>query len=103
MPILRDGKLVGIVSRSNLVQALATSSSTGSQRQRNITRFAPRFVRLAEQHWTGLGDRNIIVVDGVAHVWGLVGSPSERKALIALAEGVPGVTRVRDEMIPVYH
>jgi hypothetical protein len=48
------------------------------------------------------GDRNIIVVDGVAHVWGLVGSPSERKALIVLAEGVPGVTGVRDEMIPAY-
>ena len=58
--------------------------------------------RLAEQHWTDFGDRNIIVVDGVAHVWGLVGSPSERKALIALAEGVPGVTGLRDEMISAY-
>jgi osmotically-inducible protein OsmY len=33
------------------------------------------------------------------HLWGLVGSPVERKALIALAEGVPGVTGVVDEMI----
>jgi hypothetical protein len=33
---------------------------------------------------------------------GLIGSDAERKALIALAEGVPGVTQVVDEMIPAY-
>jgi hypothetical protein len=37
-----------------------------------------------------------------AMIRGLVGSPSERKALIALAEGVPGVTVARDEMIAAY-
>jgi len=36
------------------------------------------------------------------HLWGLVGSEAERKALLALAESVPGVTRVADEMIPAY-
>jgi osmotically-inducible protein OsmY len=33
---------------------------------------------------------------------GLVASEEERKALLALAEGVPGVSRVSDEMIPGY-
>ena len=36
------------------------------------------------------------------HLWGPVGSPAERTALIALAEDVPGVTEVVDEMIPAY-
>jgi osmotically-inducible protein OsmY len=36
------------------------------------------------------------------HLWGLISSESERKALIALAEGVPGVVSVSDEMIPTY-
>jgi osmotically-inducible protein OsmY len=44
----------------------------------------------------------MIVSDGVVHLWGLVGSPEEHKALIALAEEVPGVVRVADEMIPAY-
>jgi osmotically-inducible protein OsmY len=35
-------------------------------------------------------------------LWGLVGSEAERKALAALAEEVPGVVRVSDEMIPAY-
>jgi osmotically-inducible protein OsmY len=42
------------------------------------------------------------VTDGVVHLWGLVGSDEERKALTALAEGVPGVVGVSDEMIPAY-
>jgi hypothetical protein len=49
-----------------------------------------------------IGSRNAIVADGEVHLWGLVGSDAERKALIALAEGVPGVTSVIDEMIPAY-
>jgi osmotically-inducible protein OsmY len=36
------------------------------------------------------------------HLWGLVGSEAERKALLALAERVPGVSKVSDEMIPAY-
>jgi osmotically-inducible protein OsmY len=48
------------------------------------------------------GKRNIIGRGGVVHLWGLVGSDAEHKALIALAEGVPGVSRVSDEMIAAY-
>jgi osmotically-inducible protein OsmY len=39
---------------------------------------------------------------GVVHLWGLVGSPEERTALVALAEGVRVVVGVSDEMIPSY-
>jgi osmotically-inducible protein OsmY len=44
----------------------------------------------------------VIVTDGKVHLWGLISSEAERKALIALAEGVPGVTEVIDETIPAY-
>jgi osmotically-inducible protein OsmY len=55
-----------------------------------------------QRQWTDFGSRNIIVQDGVVHLWGLVSSESERKALTALAGGVPGVSEVADEMIPSY-
>jgi osmotically-inducible protein OsmY len=45
---------------------------------------------------------NITVNAGVVHLWGLVGSEAERKALLALAEGMPGVARVTDEIISAY-
>jgi osmotically-inducible protein OsmY len=44
----------------------------------------------------------VIVRGGVVHLWGLVDSELKRKALAALAEEVPGVVRVSDEMIPSY-
>jgi signal-transduction protein with cAMP-binding, CBS, and nucleotidyltransferase domain len=104
VPIVRDGELVGIVSRSNLVQALASNGGAASQsldasrtiRQEILSRLEQ------QQSWTDFGSRNVIVTDGKVHLWGLISSEAERKALIALAEGVPGVTEVIDETIPGY-
>ncbi len=105
VPVTRHGKLIGVVSRSNLIQALASSVATGYG---SSTELGDREIRselldrLGRQSWTDFGGRNIIVSNGVVHVWGLVGSEAEREALIALAEGVPGVSRVSDEMIPIH-
>src|SRR5262245_56279831 len=103
VPILRDGKAVGIVSRSNLIQALASTRAerpSGANSDRTIR--LELLDRLGHQPWTDFGSRNVIVSDGVVHLWGLVASEEERKALVALAEGVPGVVRVSDEMVPAY-
>jgi CBS domain-containing protein len=103
IPILRDSKLVGVVSQSNLIQALASSQAQahgGAETDRDIR--VQILSRLGEQDWTDFGSRNVIVTDGVVHLWGLVGSEEERKALTALAEDVPGVVSVSDEMIPAY-
>ncbi|WOJ88139.1 CBS domain-containing protein [Methylocapsa polymorpha] len=103
VPILKDGKLVGIVSRSNLIQALASAPPAPADDQladRGIR--AAILAQLAKQSWTDFGERNIVVSNGVVHIWGLVSSPDERKALIALAEDVSGVREVSDEMIASY-
>jgi CBS-domain-containing membrane protein len=105
LPILRAGKLVGIVSRSNLIQALASSqvqTSAGSDTASDRKIRLELLDRLDDQSWTDFGERNVIVSDGIVHLWGLVGSADEHKALLALAEGVPGVISVSDEMIPGY-
>jgi len=103
VPIIKEGKLVGIVSRSNLIQALASAQigvHPAIEADRTIR--SELLSRLAEQDWTNFGSRNVIVTQGVVHLWGLVGSEDERHALTALAEDVPGVVRVSDEMIPAY-
>lgn len=105
VPILRSGKLVGIVSRSNLIQALASSrapAAAGAAADADRKIRSELLDRLGDQDWTDFGERNVIVHGGVVHLWGLVGSPQEHKALIALAENVPGVASVSDEMIPAY-
>jgi CBS-domain-containing membrane protein len=102
VPILRDGKLVGIVSRSNLIQALASSLHAEPAKEADREIRVQLLSRLGDQDWTSFGARNVIVNDGVVHLWGLVGSPQERTALVALAEGTRGVVGVSDEMIPSY-
>ena len=104
VPIVRDGKLVGIVSRANLIQALASAqlAPTGASAASDRDIRASLLDRLAQQTWTGFDTRNVIVTGGTVHLWGLIGSDAERKALVALAEGVPGVVAVTDEMIAAY-
>jgi CBS-domain-containing membrane protein len=100
VPVLRDNELVGIVSRTNLIQALASAAVTAdapSDECRSIR--DELLMRLKEQSWTDFGSRNVIVKDGEVHLWGLVGSEDERRALVVLAEGVPGVTKVIDQTI----
>jgi CBS domain-containing protein len=103
VPITRGGKVVGVVSRANLIQALA--SVVGAVEESGTTDRKIRddlLDRLKQQPWTDFGARNVIVSGGEVHLWGLVNSDSERRALIALAENVPGVTRVADEMFGSY-
>ena len=94
------------VSRSNLIQALASAEAglqppaEGAAADRDIRNAV--LARLADQPWTDFGERNIVVSDKVVHLWGLVGSPEEHKALLALAEGIPGVRKISDEMIASY-
>jgi CBS domain-containing protein len=103
VPVVKDGKLVGIVSRANLIQALASVVSRIDQHDETDRQIRlDLLARLQEQTWTDFGSRNITVSGGVVHLWGLVGSEAERKALCALAECTPGVSEVSDEMIPSY-
>ena len=103
VPVVKDGKLIGIVSRANLIQALASVVGRVDQHDETDRQIRLDLLsRLTDQKWTGFGDRNITVGNGVVHLWGLVGSEEERQALLALAESVRGVSRVSDEMIKAY-
>jgi CBS domain-containing protein len=103
VPAVRDGRVVGIVSRANLIQALASVVGRGEMAESTDQWIREELLsRLEEQPWTDFGDRNITVHDGIVHIWGRVGSEAERTALVALAEQVSGVARVPDEMIAAY-
>jgi len=99
VPIIRDGKVAGIVSRANLMQALASLVGEADESPTTDRRIRDELLdKLKEQRWTDFGSRNVTVRGGEVHLWGLISSDSERKALTALAESTPGVTRVVDEM-----
>ena len=99
VPVVDGDKVVGIVSRANLVQALAT--------------VAPAPPELAQGNDAEIHDAicgeiekiagvpsplmdNVTVNNGIVHLWGYVGSENERKALRIAAERISGVREVRD-------
>jgi CBS domain-containing protein len=104
VPVLRQGELVGIVSRANLVQALASAHEEAPPEidptDREIR--AALLGEITGRPWAFAG-RNIIVRDGVVHLWGVFRSPEAVKAVRVAAEGIPGVKGVEDhtESFPV--
>jgi CBS domain-containing protein len=103
VPVLRDGQLVGIVSRANLVQALATKSPSviAATAQSDDAIREQLLAELGHRSWWKSFITNLIVMDGVVHYWGLFGSEDERTAARVAAENIPGVRRVEDHRIRV--
>ena len=101
IPIVEDGKVVGIVSRANLLQALASLS----KRAEVATRVDDSQIRdkvlsqLNVEPWTRPSLINVIVQDGTVELWGIVDSASEKKAVRIAAEVTPGVRAVNDNLI----
>lgn len=100
VPVAKDGKVIGIVSRANLVQALAASSpsepdgGTADRRIRDLV-----LAEYARRPWGLRSENNVIVKKGVVHLWGLVVSEAERDALRVAAESIPGVKGFEDHTI----
>jgi CBS-domain-containing membrane protein len=98
VPVLRDGKLAGIVTRSNLLQVLATANVS---KPMNV---ADRIIRqqlsdeLKAQPWAHLLAKNIVVENGIVHLFGIVPSNEERHALRLAAENQVGVKAVEDHL-----
>jgi CBS domain-containing protein len=98
LPVLRDGKLVGIVSRANLLRALAERiARPGAADDDRISDAI--LAEMRAQPWGGdASDGDVMVQDGVVHMWGTVDSEAARHARIAAAESTDGVRRVDDHM-----
>lgn len=97
VPVVHQDRIVGVVARSNLVKALSTlaPASPTVPGDRAIRR---KVVTEIERHgWQPL-TKNIQVRDGVVHLWGVVASVKERRAIQVAASNVPGVTQVKDHM-----
>ena len=101
VPVVRDGKIVGIVSRANLVRALAMTITEGVGDGDDRTIRDKLLAELKAQKWAEVSPANVTVKDGVVHLWSSYLSEQERRALIVAAESVPGVRRVEDHMRPV--
>ena len=98
VPIVRDGRLVGIVSRANLVQAIATSGSDLDVPLSDTTIREQLLTHLNKEDWAHTALLNVTVNGGVVDLWGFIESDTERKAIRIAAEATPGVRAVNDHM-----
>jgi CBS domain-containing protein len=100
VPVVKDGKVVGIVSRANLVQAFASSapqqadSAVGDRRIRDMV-----LAEYRRHPWGPRAEANVVVTDGGVHIFGLVDSEAEQHALRVAAEGIPGVKGFQDHTV----
>ncbi len=98
LPVTRGGRMVGIISRANLMHALASlarelpapAGGDAAIRQTILT-------ALGKQHWAP--HINVVVKNGVAELWGIVMDERERQGLVVAAENVPGVKQVHDHLV----
>jgi len=101
VPIIDKGKLVGIVSRANLLQALASlSTNAASATQANDVEIREKVLtQLNAESWMRTSLINVIVQEGTVELWGVVDSALEKKAVRVAAEVTPGVRAVNDNLI----
>jgi CBS domain-containing protein len=101
VPIVSNGKVVGIVSRANLVQALATARKEIKAAAATSDRMIREelLARLRREPWARTSQLNVTVHDGTVELWGTVRSQAEKRAVRLAAELTPGVRTVNDSLI----
>ena len=98
VPVLRDGRLVGIVSRANLLQgfALAEPAAPVAQDDRDLRK---RLLQAFKEAGLPMHQVNVTVRDGVVRLWGWVDADVQRQAARAAVEATAGVRRLEDHLI----
>lgn len=104
VPVLRDGRLVGVVSRADLLRAVlrAPAATAGQGSDERIE--ADIMARIRREPWNVARWLSVTVKDGTVELHGFCDSDAVRRALRVLIEGVEGVRRVEDrtEALPFY-
>ena len=100
LPVVRGRRLVGIVSRANLLHALSSLArdvkpvATGDEEIR-----ARILKELDKQKWAPVALINTVVRNGVVELCGSITDERQRAALKVMAENIPGVKHVHDHLV----
>ncbi|GLR85387.1 hypothetical protein GCM10007857_20980 [Bradyrhizobium iriomotense] len=98
LPVVRGDKVVGLVSRANLLQAVASLARQVPDPTADDDHIRSRIIDAMEKNdWCPFG-LNVIVRDGIVHLSGVVTDESARRAAIVLTENIDGVKKVHDHL-----
>ena len=98
VPVMAGDKLVGIVSRANLLHALASlrEAPIPAAGDNDVAIRQEILAKMQEESWVRASLLNVTVQNGKVDIWGLVESPEEKRALQVLIESVNGVRAIDD-------
>jgi CBS-domain-containing membrane protein len=100
VPMLRDGALVGIVTRANLLRALASLAAVAPASDPGDVAIRDRLLaEIERQTWTPRSSIDVVVRNGIVQLWGVTLDDAQRQALKVAAENIPGVRGVEDNMV----
>lgn len=98
LPVVRGDKLVGIVSRANLLQAVASLAKEVPDPTADDDHIRNRIIDALEKNdWCPFG-LNVLVSDGIVHLSGVITEERSRQAAVIAAENVEGVKKVHDHL-----
>jgi CBS-domain-containing membrane protein len=97
VPIMKDGLVIGIVSRANLLQAVASADDRTDWVESDRVLRQRTLDSIKDQPWS-TRSFNVIVNDRQAELWGSVFSADEKTAIRVAAEATPGIVSVADHL-----
>ena len=98
LPVMHGDKLVGIVSRANLLQAVASLAREIPDPTADDDHIRSRIIQALEKNdWCPFG-LNVIVRDGIVHLSGVITDENSRQAAVVAAENISGVKKVHDHL-----
>ncbi len=98
LPVMRGDRVVGIVTRANLLQAVASLARHVPDPTADDDHIRNRIIQAMEkQEWCPFG-LSVIVCDGIVHLSGILTDVQGRQAAIVAAENVEGVVKVHDHL-----
>jgi CBS-domain-containing membrane protein len=97
VPVLRDGELVGIVSRANLLRGLIARKAAGPA-SGDDTSVRRDVLKSIEDSGVRNAFIDVVVAGGVAQLWGAAESDDEKDAVRVAASNTPGVGRVENNI-----
>jgi len=97
VPVVHEGKIVGIVSRANLLHGLVSKEAAPAVASDDA---GIREQVIAGMKAAGITEPyvDVVVAGGIVHVWGFVGSEAEKDAIRIAAETAPGVKTVQNNV-----
>lgn len=99
VPVVSDGRLVGIVSRSNLLQGFSTMQADTRAGVADDSTIRSHIVKEIDVKLGISGNTtNVVVVNGVVTLWGLVETEAQKRGAAIAAEGTPGVVAVHNNL-----